>query len=66
MRFMVIVKASKESEAGVLPSQELLAEMGRCPTPFDWYLYKYHYSRPSRPCPASLLLLCSAMPGVGC
>jgi hypothetical protein len=29
MRFMVIVKASKDSEAGKLPSQELLAEMGR-------------------------------------
>src|SRR5687767_8823436 len=29
MRVMVIVKASKDSEAGVLPSQELLAEMGR-------------------------------------
>ena len=29
MRFMVIVKASKNSEAGVLPSQELLAEMGK-------------------------------------
>ena len=29
MRVMVIVKASKESEAGVLPSTELLAEMGR-------------------------------------
>ena len=28
MRVMVIVKASPESEAGVLPSQELLAEMG--------------------------------------
>jgi hypothetical protein len=27
MRFMVIVKASKDSEAGVLPSQELLAAM---------------------------------------
>jgi hypothetical protein len=27
MRFMVIVKANKDSEAGVLPSQELLAEM---------------------------------------
>jgi hypothetical protein len=26
---MVIVKASKESEAGVLPSQEILAEMGK-------------------------------------
>lgn len=29
MRVMVIVKASKESEAGILPSNELLAEMGR-------------------------------------
>ena len=29
MRFMVIVKASKESEAGVLPSKEILAEMGK-------------------------------------
>ena len=29
MRFMVIVKASKESEAGVLPSKELLAAMGK-------------------------------------
>jgi len=27
MRFMVIVKASKESEAGVLPSTEILAAM---------------------------------------
>jgi hypothetical protein len=26
---MVLVKASKESEAGVMPSEELLAEMGR-------------------------------------
>ena len=29
MRFMVIVKASKDSEAGVMPSQELLTEMGK-------------------------------------
>src|SRR6185503_7266690 len=29
MRFMVIVKASKESEAGVMPTQELLTEMGK-------------------------------------
>jgi hypothetical protein len=29
MRVMVIVKASKESEAGVLPSTELLANMGK-------------------------------------
>ena len=28
MRFMVIVKATKNSEAGVMPSAELLAEMG--------------------------------------
>ena len=27
MRFMVIVKANEESEAGVLPSQELLEQM---------------------------------------
>lgn len=29
MRVMVIVKASEESEAGVLPSKELLMEMGK-------------------------------------
>ena len=29
MRFMVMVKATKNSEAGVLPSEELLAEMGK-------------------------------------
>jgi hypothetical protein len=29
MRFMVLVKASKESEAGALPSKELLAAMGQ-------------------------------------
>jgi hypothetical protein len=29
MRFMVIVKADQNSEAGVLPSKELLAEMGK-------------------------------------
>jgi hypothetical protein len=29
MRFMLIVKASKESEAGVLPSAKELAEMGK-------------------------------------
>jgi hypothetical protein len=29
MRVMVIVKADEDSEAGVLPSQELLAEMGK-------------------------------------
>jgi hypothetical protein len=29
MRFMIIVKASKDSEAGVMPSQQLLTEMGK-------------------------------------
>jgi hypothetical protein len=29
MRFMVIVKADKNSEAGVLPDEKLLAEMGK-------------------------------------
>jgi hypothetical protein len=29
MRFMVIVKATQDSEAGVMPSQQLLAEMGK-------------------------------------
>ena len=29
MRVMVIVKASPESEAGVMPSEQLLADMGR-------------------------------------
>ena len=28
MRFMVIVKASKESEAGILPDEKILTEMG--------------------------------------
>lgn len=29
MRFMIIVKANADSEAGVMPSSELIAEMGR-------------------------------------
>ena len=29
MRFMVIVKATKDSEAGVMPSEQLLTEMGK-------------------------------------
>ena len=29
MRFMVIVKANQNSEAGVLPTREMLAEMGK-------------------------------------
>ena len=29
MRFMVIVKATKNTEAGVMPSQKLLADMGK-------------------------------------
>ncbi len=28
MRFMVIVKANKDSEAGIMPSEEILREMG--------------------------------------
>ena len=29
MRFMVVVKATKNSEAGILPGKDLLADMGR-------------------------------------
>jgi hypothetical protein len=29
MRFMVMVKANKDTEAGILPSQQLLTEMGK-------------------------------------
>src|SRR5687768_6149733 len=29
MRFMVIVKANKDTEAGVMPSEQLLREMGQ-------------------------------------
>ena len=29
MRFMIIVKATKKSEAGVMPSEQLLSEMGK-------------------------------------
>jgi hypothetical protein len=29
MRFMVMIKADRHSEAGVMPSEQLLAEMGR-------------------------------------
>ncbi|HEY6353850.1 MAG TPA: YciI family protein [Burkholderiaceae bacterium] len=29
MRFMVLIKATRDSEAGVMPSQQLLADMGR-------------------------------------
>ncbi len=29
MRFMVIVKANKESEAGIMPDEKLLADMGK-------------------------------------
>ncbi|MDB5816262.1 MAG: hypothetical protein JWN23_3379 [Rhodocyclales bacterium] len=29
MRFMIIVKASKDSEAGVMPSEKLLTDMGK-------------------------------------
>jgi hypothetical protein len=29
MRFLVMVKATKDSEAGIMPSEQLLAEMGK-------------------------------------
>lgn len=29
MRFMILIKASKDSEAGVMPSEQLLKEMGK-------------------------------------
>ncbi len=29
MRFMILVKADKDSEAGILPSTELLTAMGK-------------------------------------
>ena len=29
MRFMVIIKSTKETEAGEMPSEKLLTEMGR-------------------------------------
>ena len=29
MRFMVIVKANKDSEAGIMPSEQLLTDMGK-------------------------------------
>ncbi len=29
MKFMILVKASKDSESGVMPSEELLAAMGK-------------------------------------
>lgn len=29
MKFMILVKATQNSEAGVMPSEKLLAEMGR-------------------------------------
>ena len=29
MRFMILVKATRDSEAGVMPSETLFAEMGR-------------------------------------
>ena len=29
MRFMILVKATKDSEAGRMPSQKLLADMGK-------------------------------------
>jgi hypothetical protein len=31
MRYMIIVKASPESEAGVMPTEELMGEMASAP-----------------------------------
>ena len=36
MRFMMIVKASKDSEAGKMPSEELLAATGL--VPLSWLM----------------------------
>ena len=47
MRFMVIVKASEESESGALPSEEILAEMGR----FNEELVKAGVMNPRGPDP---------------
>src|SRR5260221_6035933 len=29
MRFMILIKATRDSEAGIMPSEQLLAEMGK-------------------------------------
>lgn len=29
MRFMIMIKATRDSEAGVMPSEQLLSDMGR-------------------------------------
>ncbi len=29
MRLMILVKASKESEAGIMPSEQILSDMGK-------------------------------------
>ena len=48
MRFMIIVKASKDSEAGVMPSEKLLAEMGKFNEELVERRYLARWGRPSR------------------
>jgi hypothetical protein len=55
MRFMVIVKATKGSEAGVFPSEEILAEMGK----FNEELAKVPQLTPTSPRPRDLCRHCS-------
>ena len=55
MRFMVIVKASKDSEAGVMPSTELLTAMGK----FNEELVKAGVMAADAALPASVLDPCA-------
>ena len=46
MRFMVIVKANKDSEAGVLPDEKILGEMGKFNEQLDnYFLHDHGYWR---------------------
>jgi hypothetical protein len=47
MRCVVFVKATQESEAGIMPSQQLMAEMGA----FNEELVRAGVGRPARPAP---------------
>jgi hypothetical protein len=44
VRFMVLVKADKNSEAGVLPDEKLLAEMGKYNTAVCRRFQSLHWS----------------------
>ena len=55
MRFMIIVKASKESEAGVMPSEKLLAEMQTALLFFNQPLGSQQMA-PVSTCPATLAI----------